>query len=332
MITFFVLVMMLLIEYLTVQSKGRWYKQIERNPMLQLLVAAILGVVPGCVGGFMAVSMYAHRILNFGALITTMIASSGDEAFVMFSLIPRTAVKLNIIIFVIALAAGYLVNVILKNRNFMIINENHFHFHSTGEHCFSFESKTFIPQLRRISFQRFSLLSAVLLFIFMLVSGKLGDVQWNIEKFAYLFVSLIGLFIITTVPDHFLNEHLWEHVIKKHLARIFLWTVGAFILIYFLKNFIDVEMWIKHHQLPVLILACLIGIIPESGPHIVFITLFASGSIPFSVLLANSIVQDGHSALPLLAESGRSFIWMKLINFAVGLLVGAIGLYFPCPF
>jgi hypothetical protein len=54
----------------------------------------------------------------------------------------------------------------------------------------------------------------------------------------------------------------------------------------------------------------------------VFITLFASGHIPFSILLTNSIVQDGHTALPLLAESKRGFLWAKLINVAVGLAIG----------
>ena len=60
----------------------------------------------------------------------------------------------------------------------------------------------------------------------------------------------------------------------------------------------------------------------ESGPHIVFISLFATGVIPFAVLLTNSIVQDGHGSIPLLAESGKSFIVAKLVNVIIGLIVG----------
>jgi len=52
--------------------------------------------------------------------------------------------------------------------------------------------------------------------------------------------------------------------------------------------------------------------------------MFFAGQIPFSILLANSIVQDGHGALPLLAESKKSFIYMKLINMIVGLIVAFI--------
>ncbi len=76
----------------------------------------------------------------------------------------------------------------------------------------------------------------------------------------------------------------------------------------------------------VLLIAVLVGIIPESGPHMLFVTLFAHGSLPFSILLASSIVQDGHGTLPLLAVSNLAFFWLKTINVTIGLLVGSIGL------
>ena len=71
-----------------------------------------------------------------------------------------------------------------------------------------------------------------------------------------------------------------------------------------------------------MLMAILIGLIPESGPHLIFITLYASGLIPFSVLLASSISQDGHASLPLLAESKKSFLYAKIVNCAVAAIVG----------
>ena len=62
------------------------------------------------------------------------------------------------------------------------------------------------------------------------------------------------------------------------------------------------------------------------GPHLIFVTLFAEGLIPFSVLLAGSIVQDGHGMLPMLAHSRCAFFGVKGFNFALGLLVGILGL------
>lgn len=68
--------------------------------------------------------------------------------------------------------------------------------------------------------------------------------------------------------------------------------------------------------------------IPESGPHLVVLTLYAQDSIPFSVLLAGSIVQDGHGMLPMLAHSRRAFFGIKLVNLGTGLVVGAVALWF----
>ncbi|HOS84885.1 MAG TPA: putative manganese transporter, partial [Bacteroidales bacterium] len=75
-------------------------------------------------------------------------------------------------------------------------------------------------------------------------------------------------------------------------------------------------------------LAILIGIIPESGPHIIFLSLYISGAIPLSILLVNSIVQDGLGALPLIAESKKTFFQVKFINMIVAAIVGFVGLQF----
>ncbi len=71
-----------------------------------------------------------------------------------------------------------------------------------------------------------------------------------------------------------------------------------------------------------ILLATAIGIIPESGPHLIFVTLYAAGVVPLPVLLASCISQDGHASIQLLAESRRSFLLAKAINCAVALLVG----------
>ena len=130
------------------------------------------------------------------------------------------------------------------------------------------------------------------------------------------------------VSDHFLEEHLWKHIIRQHVPKIAAWTFAALLLIHYVLNTADLLAWVQANQMWVLLLAVLIGIIPESGPHLVFLTLFLSGGIPFSILLANSITQDGHASLPLLAESKKGFLWVKGINVLIGLLVGGLGLLF----
>ena len=99
------------------------------------------------------------------------------------------------------------------------------------------------------------------------------------------------------------------------------------LVIHILEGRVDLADWVQGNLHIVLILAILIGLIPESGPHMIFISLFVAGTIPLSVLIVNSIVQDGHGSLPLLAESKKSFFLMKFINMVMALFIGLIGIY-----
>jgi hypothetical protein len=74
----------------------------------------------------------------------------------------------------------------------------------------------------------------------------------------------------------------------------------------------------------VLMIAGLIGIIPESGPHFIFVMMYAQGLVPFSVLFTASFVQDGHGMLPMLSYSLKDALWIKLFNLIFGLGIGVI--------
>lgn len=326
MITGFVFVMMLVIEYLNVLSRGVWQQGLRGSRWQQYLLCALLGVAPGCMGAFAVVALYSHRVVSFGALVTTMIATSGDESFVMLSMVPKTAVFIFFILFVVALAVGVLTDVILgkKTEEWAIGHELEFH-EGKAEQCFP--RGQIFNQWRECTFARAVLAVTLLLFIFGLSAGKIGPPEWNWVKITLLLTSGVGLFIVATVEDHFLEIHLWEHVAKKHLPRIFLWTFGALLFMHLLVDQFQLAGWMQENRLTVLLIACLIGLIPESGPHLVFLTLYTQGAIPFSVLLASSVVQDGHGMLPLLADSRMNFMRVKGIGFVVGLLVGLVGYF-----
>ncbi len=57
-ITAFVAAMMLLIEYVNVLTAGAWPRRLARLPGGVYLAAAVLGLIPGCLGSFAAVSMF----------------------------------------------------------------------------------------------------------------------------------------------------------------------------------------------------------------------------------------------------------------------------------
>lgn len=360
LITGLVMIMMLMIEYFNIHSHGKWFSLIRGSKIKQILLGSLLGAVPGCIGGFATVSLYTHRMLSLGALAAMMISSSGDEAFVIMAMIPEKGLVLFGILFVIAVAAGIVVDYVLYKNPQKDLCPDEFEIHDTAS-----EGDRTIPSIFKASSykvmlkpskERIAILTGIALFIAAVILGILAcghdhtnmaeagtyvcehghihheghhhsDVTLNIlnEKsinIVFAIISIITLFFTATANDHFIKEHLWKHVIKRHMTSIFLWTFGTLIVCQIGIQHLDVQNWISNNMIMVILLAVAVGIIPESGPHLVFVTLYAQGVLPFYVLLVNSIVQDGHSALPLLAESKMSFVKAKLINIAVGLIVG----------
>ena len=339
LITGLVIIMMLMIEYINIHSHGKWFTQLRHNRFGQVVLGAGLGIIPGCMGGFAAVSMYSHKLLSFGALIAMMIASSGDEAFIMLAMIPKDALLLMLVLFAIAILVGWLVDRFSK-PNSKPQNEgceDGYQIHEEDHHDETHKpEKTSFRNMRHASAERIALLLGVILFIAALAFGMLehkhgheeaGHTQLNIfdEYWMNLIFAVISLFVvwfIATAPEHVVKEHLWEHIIRKHFLSIFLWTFGALFVIQVGLHYFDIETLISNNIPWMILLAVLVGIIPESGPHLLFVTLFATGTVPFSVLLASSISQDGHASLPLLAESKRSFVKAKIVNALVAAFFG----------
>ncbi|MBR5249764.1 MAG: arsenic efflux protein [Bacteroidales bacterium] len=366
LITGLVIIMMIGIEFINVGSNGRWFSKLEGSKRRQVLLGALLGLVPGCIGGFAAVSLYSHRLLSFGALVAMMICSSGDEAFVMLAMIPEQALLIFAILFVIACAAGLLTDKFFK-KPLPIVGcdqefEIHHHDHQQQELASPWKAASY-RKLRHASSKKIITLIGIGLFIAAMFVGLLehdhnahvptqateyhcheihsvANVHPSAEthvhehtlnifserwlNIAFAILSLGVLLLAMTSNEHFIQEHIWNHVIRKHFLSIFLWTFGALLLIHLGLQYLDIEDWLHSNTLLMILIAALIGIIPESGPHMIFITLFASGLAPFSVLLTSSIAQDGHTTLPLLAQSKRSFVLAKLINIVVAIAVGML--------
>lgn len=294
-----VILMMTLIEIFNVCTQGKMFHSLEKHKGRQIVTSAALGLIPGCLGGFAGVSLYSHRMIGFGALLATLIATTGDEAFIMLAKFPGTALMMMCGLFVLGIGIGALTEIIVgsmqKKGKMMNIGadrsrDDNYEIHScdcghhhdeAGNHhekcCHHHEE-----------------------------GEEHGHHVHNLR--------------------HFLEEHVWKHVIKRHLPTIFAWTFGVLALFGILSIYIDIETWIKGNIWLMLVIAVAAGLIPESGPHLVFVSMFAAGILPFPVLLANCISQDGHACLPLIAENKRSWLTVKLIKTVIAAAVGAIAI------
>ncbi len=123
---------------------------------------------------------------------------------------------------------------------------------------------------------------------------------------------------------HYFVEHIWHHILRRHLWKVALWTFTALLIVEIGLQYADLQGLASRYPFVILLFSSLIGLIPQSGPHLLIVTMFANGLVPFSVLLTSSIVQDGHSMLPMLAHSVSDSVKIKIFNLIFGLTTGMI--------
>ena len=130
--------------------------------------------------------------------------------------------------------------------------------------------------------------------------------------------------------SHFMKEHVYGHILKEHIPKLFLWIFVPLTLVDLLIQNFDFASFISGMPVFALIVfAALVGIIPESGPHLIFLILYTKGLIPFSVLLVSTLSQDGHGLLPLLSHTLKDTLYVQIFttifSLAVGLILIALG-------
>jgi len=253
-----VALLMIIIEFLELKFKDKIREKITKRSVNQFVLASLLGSIPGCVDAFFIVSLYVHGLVGFGALAAVMLSTAGDEAFVMLTMIPETALLIFAISVILGIVGGFLADKIAKATKL-----------KTSQPC---------------------------------------AIEIHEEELDF---------------KHFLKDHVYGHILKKHIPKLFLWIFLTMLVIGLLIENLNLEPIITN--LPVFLLivfAALIGIVPESGPHLFFLLLFSRGLIPFSVLLVNTISQDGHGLLPLLSYSVKDTIYVQIFTTLFALAVG----------
>jgi len=324
MITVFVFIMMVIVDYLNVLTKGKLSHIMRGGKFRQYTVASFLGATPGCLGSFLNVTFYVRGLISFGAIVGAMIATSGDEAYVMLAMFPKTALLLFVLLFILGIIFAWVTDKLVPLFKIKPCEECRFSpLHLEDEKCQCFDP-SFWKKFPRFLVQRIMTLLLIIIFLVLLVLGIAGPDSWNWQKITLFILLIIGGLIIGTTPDHYLKEHIWDHIFKEHIWRVFLWTLFALLIIHISLEHWDLSEFVKTNRLGILFISALLGIIPESGPHLIFVTMFSRGLIPFSILLTSSFIQDGHGILPLLSYSIKDSILIKVFNIAFGLIVGII--------
>jgi len=109
-----VALLMIIIEFLELKFEDKIREKITKKSVNQFVLASLLGSIPGCVDAFFIVSLYAHGLVGFGALAAVMLSTAGDEAFVMLTMIPETALLIFAISVILGIVGGFLADKIAK--------------------------------------------------------------------------------------------------------------------------------------------------------------------------------------------------------------------------
>lgn len=285
-ITAVVTAMMMLIEYVSYRSEGRLVPLLRRSKLGAVVSAAVLGVIPGCLGGYITVSMYSKRVFSFSALLSMMIATTGDEAFVMLAMYPGTAAAIFAGLFALAIVCG----MVCEKLEFARAGGAQ---EKVGEpHSGSGDAAE-----KKGS-----------------ACGCGGGAELSVSSAA----AGCGPHPEEESKD---LRHRMKHTLGEAL-KIFAWAFGVLLVVKLASGYVDLAALIGGNAALMIPLAVLVGLIPQSGPHLVFVTLFAQGIVPLPVLLASCISQDGHAGLPLLAEDRRSFLRVKAAKCFLALAAG----------
>jgi len=337
LITSLVFVMMAVIELISVLSHGRFRISGGTSGFRQYVLASFLGVTPGCAGVYLVDSMYSRRVLSLGAVTGALLATAGDEAFLMLAMFPSRALALFALLFVIGIAGGWLSEVVFRTFGLLqpegcALADLHDEDLPTPQEL----RRWWPPRLRFQPLLPRLVIAGVLTFLLAALLGgfaehhqglppaaaSAGHSPGGFELWIFGTVAVLGLALTFVAPSHWLEEHLWHHLALHHIPQIFAWTAGALVAVHLLSTNFNLDRLLQGHGAWMLLGAALLGLIPISGPHLIVVTLFASGHLPFSVLLANSLVQDGHGLLPLLGISVRDALLAKLANLIIGLAIG----------
>ena len=270
-ISLIIFFLMIISEYLVTRYKDQIIRLMLKNKRTGYILSSLFGTLPGCTGVFAMDSLYMAGYLSFGGIIAALVATMGDETFLLISLAVNGTISMDIIImlissmFVLGIVAGFLADIAVKKTGLKL--------HRTCE---------------------------------IKIHKKYCKSEFNLK--------------------HFAKEHIYNHIIRKHMLKIFIWIAIAVFMIEMINSNIQITEFLSTgtSMIYILLAASLIAILPISGPNIIILTMFATGMVPFSVLLANSLIQDGHGLLPILGYSVSDALKIKLFNFIFGLTIGLI--------
>ncbi|MEM7493403.1 MAG: putative manganese transporter [Pseudomonadota bacterium] len=295
----------------------------------QIVIAAVLGALPGCGGAIMVVTQYSIGRTSFGAIVAVLTSTMGDAAFLLIATEPKTALMVMGISVVAGAISGYVVEAI-HGRDFLSVEPNS-------------EGRETPPPFHfgKLNWPWIALLALGIPF------GIMAAFQMDIDAFfgvPHLELTVgvvgallsVGLWIINPSnsasyinrTDEPLYDQVWGRT-TTDTCFVTVWVIVAFLLFELTIHWTgwDLAAAFATAAWAVPLIAVVIGLLPGCGPQVLVTTLYIQGIVPFSAQLGNAISNDGDALFPAFSVAPRATI-LATIYTAVPALILAYAWFF----
>ena len=302
---------------------------LDKTKKFHVVMASLLGALPGCGGAIIVVTQYIQGRISFGSLVAVLTATMGDAAFLLLAREPMTGLFIFMLGALVGTISGYIVD--------KIHGVNYLQGNSKIKVEFEKITKTFVSKFNIfwtliflpgfiiglfVAFQQdvdlllgvpegLSLVHTIgaagaILCIFMWSLNPLSDFQCSTDRTRNLLSRVVDTtnFVTTWVICGFLTFEIF-----------------MFFTEYDLKTFF--EIWLPFIPL----MAILFGFLPGCGPQIVVTTFYLNGFIPLSAEIGNAISNDGDALFPAIALAPKAAVIATLYS-AVPAIIFAYGYMF----
>ena len=289
---------------------------LDKTKKFHVIMASLLGALPGCGGAIVVVTQYIQGRISFGSLVAVLTATMGDAAFLLLAAEPLT----GFFIFGLGALAGSISGYIVDK----IHGEEYLQGNSKLRVEFEKIAKTFVSKFNIfwtlvflpgfivglfVAFQQdvdqildlpegLSITHTIgtvgaILCVFMWSLNPLSDFQCSTDRSRSLLSRVVDTtnFVTTWVICGFLTFEIFIYLTEYDLKTFF-------------------EIWLPFVPL----IAILFGLLPGCGPQILVTTFYLNGFIPLSAEIGNAISNDGDALFPAIALAPKAAIIATLYS------------------
>lgn len=315
----------ILIFHLLQKSHFNLQSFLEKNKKFDILIAAFLGVLPGCGGAIMIMTLYVRKAISFSSVLTTLVATMGDAAFLLIAAKPKAALIILPLTYIVAIITGYIAKIFesLIAPSFV-------------PRTISIEDEIFNKTPTTIYYFWLILIIPGIIFGFYNAFGtnlEFNVYGYNLVQFISFFGALLSVLIWLFNPASDVQIAECKQTSLRSVVDltcfVTVWVIVAFVSFDLINDFTGGKLFDQISFLGpfVPLAAILVGFIPGCGPQIMITTLYVGGHIPMAAQIGNAISNDGDALFPAMAISPRAAI-LATVYSAIPAIIVAYAWYF----